>query len=312
MEEPTMPPSGDRRLRLVKGAPPAAGGPAPARSVARRTVTRRVPPSTDPVAAILERLDEEPVEAGDATLGSPPAGPVRSDPARSGPDSNDPDADDPDADDPGASNPDPAGGADRRHGRGRAGDGTAGGEYPAGGAPVAARTRRLRGLRLARPALGGRPLAMTALVVALCAALVAAGVFGRQWYHDRALDQAHQRAVAAARQTTVNFVSISASSVDRDLQRIVNGASGDFKDQFTRGQAQVRAAVVENNVESHGSVLRAGLVSGDLRTAVVLVAIDATVKNTNAPQGKASHYRIQLDMINRSGTWLVSRLQFVG
>ena len=77
----------------------------------------------------------------------------------------------------------------------------------------------------------------------------------------------------------VNFVSISAASVDRDLQRIAAGATGDFKDEFTRGQPQVRAAVVENKVDSRGSVLRAGLVSGDRRTAVVLVAVDATVKN---------------------------------
>jgi Mce-associated membrane protein len=128
------------------------------------------------------------------------------------------------------------------------------------------------------------------------------------------LDAAHQAALAAAKQTTVNFVSVSASSVDRDLQRISAGATGEFQEQFTRGGPQVRTAVVENKVESRGSVLRAGLVSGDRRSAVVLVAIDATVKNVNAPNGRASHYRIQVDMTRdeRSATWLVSRLQFVG
>jgi Mce-associated membrane protein len=70
---------------------------------------------------------------------------------------------------------------------------------------------------------------------------------------------------------------------------------------------------VENNVDSSGSVLRAALVSGDRRHAVVLVAIDATVRNTKAPEGRPSHYRIQVE-VNRSdtGRWLVSRLQFVG
>jgi len=102
--------------------------------------------------------------------------------------------------------------------------------------------------------------------------------------------------------------------VDGDLRRIVAGAVGDFKDEFLRGQDQVRAAVVENKVESHGTVLRAALVSGDLRSAVVLVAIDATVRNVNAPDGRPSHYRIQVEMIRdrSSGNWLVSRLQFVG
>jgi len=139
-------------------------------------------------------------------------------------------------------------------------------------------------------------------------------VTGQRWYADRALDRAHAQALAAARQTAVDFVSVSASSVDRDLARIVAGATGEFREEFVRGQAQVRAAVVENKVASTGSVLRAGLVSGDRRSAVVLVAVDATVRNVKAPEGRPSHYRIQVE-VNRdpgAGRWLVSRLQFVG
>lgn len=159
-----------------------------------------------------------------------------------------------------------------------------------------------------------RRMLVGCLVVVLVAALAAAGFYGRQWYVDQAVQSARQGALAAAKQTTVNFVSVSAASVDRDLQRITAGATGEFKDEFTRGQAQVRAAVVENRVESRGSVLRAALVSGDRRTAVVLVAVDATVKNVKVPEGRPSHYRIQVDMVRDqdSGAWLVSRLQFVG
>ena len=137
---------------------------------------------------------------------------------------------------------------------------------------------------------------------------------GLRWYDARQLAGAHQAALAAAKQTTVDFVTISASSVDSDLQRIADGATGDFKDEFTRGMPQVRQAVVENKVESTGQVLRAGLVSGDLDSAVVLVAVDASVKNAGAPDGRLSHYRIQVDVAldPDSGRWLVARLQFVG
>jgi Mce-associated membrane protein len=153
-----------------------------------------------------------------------------------------------------------------------------------------------------------------ALAVAMCAAVALAAFLGSRWYGDHTLDTARQQAVAAAKQTTVNFVSVSAATVDRDLKRIADGATGDFKDEFTRGQAQVRAAVVENNVDSRGAVLRAALVSGTRRAAVVLVAVDATVKNTKVPDGRVSHYRIQVDVARdpASGRWLVSRLQFVG
>ena len=150
------------------------------------------------------------------------------------------------------------------------------------------------------------------LLVPLLGAVTAAGVFGRQWYEQRQLDGARQQALAAARQDTVDFVSISAATVDRDLQRISDNATGEFKDEFTQDTAQVRAAVVENKVASRGSALRAAIVSASRRTAIVLVAVDATVKNTNAPDGRLSHYRIQVTMANQSGRWLISQLTFVG
>jgi Mce-associated membrane protein len=159
------------------------------------------------------------------------------------------------------------------------------------------------------------PRRTVALAVVLCAAvLVTLSITGVRWYHQQRLESARQGALAAARQTTVDFVSISAATVDRDLQRIAAATTGDFKDEFTRGLPQVRTAVVENKVSSTGSVLRAALVSSDLDSAVALVAIDASVKNTGAPDGRISHYRIQVDLSldPGSGRWLVSRLQFVG
>jgi Mce-associated membrane protein len=175
--------------------------------------------------------------------------------------------------------------------------------------PVPKRSRR------ARPSRSYRPSWVTlALVLVAVAALAAAVVLGLRWNSDRTLNKAHEQALAAAKQTTVNFVSVSASTVDRDLQRIVDGATADFRDEFTRGESQVRSAVVENKVDSHGTILRAALVSGNRHAAVVLVAIDATVKNVKTPNGRASHYRIQVDVSRDpdSGRWLVSRLQFVG
>ncbi|MDZ5444903.1 hypothetical protein U2F26_19495 [Micromonospora sp. 4G57] len=268
----------DPKLRVINGA--KAG--APGRSRQRRLVTRAVPPQAEPIEDVLERLDREPVEDPTGTEDLT----VPGDPAEV--------EDLPDPDDDPAATEDAAEDAETTRATAAA-DRTAAAHDHAG---VPRRRRALAGL----------------LAVLLAAALAAAGVYGHRWYVDRATDQARRDAVAAARQASVNFVSVSAASVDRDLQRIVAGATGDFKDEFTRGQAQVRKAVVENKVQSQGSVLRAGLVSGDRGHAVVLVAVDATVRNVKAPDGRPSHYRIQVDLVRDrdSGDWLVSRLQFVG
>ncbi|MFF5234557.1 hypothetical protein [Dactylosporangium sp. NPDC000521] len=269
-------------LKLVHGG--AAGTELPPRSVRRRTATRRTRRQRDPITAVLRHLDEEPVLSDDSP--APPDAPESTTESRTEA-TTESTAERKRAPEPGKRV------RPRPHRR------TVQRREPA------PRSR----IRFSRPALS-----TVVLVVVMCAAVTGAGVFGSRWYDDRMLDRAHQEALAAAKQTTVNFVSVSAASVDRDLQRIVAGATGDFRDEFTRGQTQVRAAVVENNVESRGTVLRAALVSGDRSTAVVLVAVDATVRNAKSPEGRASHYRIQVDVAHDrgSGRWLVSRLQFVG
>jgi Mce-associated membrane protein len=151
----------------------------------------------------------------------------------------------------------------------------------------------------------------TTIAVIVCALAVAA-IQGWQWEGQRQLETARQQALAAARQTTVNFVTISAATVDRDLQRVADGATGDFRDEFTRSMPQVRAAVVENKVDSQGTVLRAAVVSADRSNAVVLVAVDATVHNVNAPDGRLAHYRIRVNLALVGSAWLVSTLEFVG
>jgi len=151
------------------------------------------------------------------------------------------------------------------------------------------------------------------LVALLVGALAAVGVFARQWYDQRQLESARQQALAAARQDVVDFVSISAATIDRDLKRIADNATGGFKDEFTQDMPQVRAAVVANKVVSQGTALRAAVVSASRHTAVVLVAVDATVRNTDAPNGRLSHYRIEVTLVpDGSGRWLISNLEFVG
>jgi Mce-associated membrane protein len=150
--------------------------------------------------------------------------------------------------------------------------------------------------------------------VVLIAATVAAIVMTSRWQDQRRLEGYRQEALAAAKQAAVNFVSVSMSTVDADLQRIIDGATGDFKDQYVSNKSTFHDQIVANNSSSTGTVLRAAILSSDSDSAVVLVALDATIKNTGTPDGKLSHYRMQLNMARDSGTgkWLVSQLDFVG
>jgi Mce-associated membrane protein len=116
----------------------------------------------------------------------------------------------------------------------------------------------------------------------------------------------------AARQQAVNFTTLDYRHLDRDLGRVLRGATGGFRKQFKAGTDDLTTLVTENKAVSRGEVLEAGIVSSDSDSARVLVVADSTVTNAAQPQPDKRHYRMQLDLVRQHGRWLVSDLQFVG
>ncbi|BCJ37893.1 hypothetical protein Athai_53960 [Actinocatenispora thailandica] len=159
--------------------------------------------------------------------------------------------------------------------------------------------------------LAATRVAVAVLAVILAGALGAGGYAGWRHYQHRQDEKARKAAVSAAETTVSNFMSISTKTVDHDLKRVLTGATGDFRTQFKNGMGQTKTAVVENKVTSKAHVKWAGVVTSKRRSATVLVAMDATVKNTNAPKGRLAHYRVKVTMAEQNGRWLVSELQFV-
>jgi Mce-associated membrane protein len=159
------------------------------------------------------------------------------------------------------------------------------------------------------------PRGMTMLVAVLSVLLVGSlsvgTAFGWHWYQDRADEQARNAAVSAAKVTVSDFMSVSAETVDRDLKRALNGTTGDLHQQYQNGMSKTRAAIVENKVSARAQVLWASVTTSQRKSATVLVAMDATIKNVNAPNGRKAHYRVQVTVAQQHGRWLVSALNFV-
>ena len=118
--------------------------------------------------------------------------------------------------------------------------------------------------------------------------------------------------LAAARQHAVNFTTLDYRELDRDLGRVLEGATGKFRTQFEKGTADLSELVRTNQAVSEGEALEAGIVTDDPDSARVLVVADSTVTNSADPDPQRRHYRLQLDLVLEGGRWLVSDLQFVG
>ncbi len=142
--------------------------------------------------------------------------------------------------------------------------------------------------------------------------LAATAVFAVQVRNQRGVDSTRADALRAARQEALNLTTISVSDFDASVQRVVDGATSDFKSEFQGDVDVLRTTLTQNKVESAGSVIDAGIVRSDDTNATVLVVIDATVKNVEVPDGRVNTCRMQLQLEKVGARWLTSTLQFVG
>ncbi len=152
-------------------------------------------------------------------------------------------------------------------------------------------------------------VALSVFVVALAAATV---VFGLRWRNDHAADARRNDAVAAARQVALNLTSINSKTADADVDRLISGATGDFRSLFTQNLDSYVDIVKQNQVVTTGQVTEAGVQDINANTAHIILAVQSTVRNTAVPNGEVRTYRMALQMEHHgNGSWLVSRVDFV-
>ena len=161
---------------------------------------------------------------------------------------------------------------------------------------------------------------VTALLLLGLAALVAAAVALALRAQDaRERDDARQAALNAARRQAVNMTTIDYRTADRDLNRIIDNATGDLRTQFERQREQFPDILARDESVSVGTVLASGLASLEGDEAAAVVAVDATVNNTAIAKeqgaggsGVVKHYRMHMQLVQRGGRWLVASVAFAG
>jgi Mce-associated membrane protein len=153
-------------------------------------------------------------------------------------------------------------------------------------------------------------------VIALVALLVLDAALWAQPRGRSTHEQLSAAVLTAARQEAVNLTTISYTSATRDLDRIINSATGGLRTQFLSQRAQFPSVLARDKSVSRGQVLSAGLISlTGKKQAQVDVATDATVTTTaggTEPQSVVKHYRMVMKLSFIGGRWLVSDVAFAG
>jgi len=154
----------------------------------------------------------------------------------------------------------------------------------------------------------GAALVANAVVVAALAGL--AGWFGYRAYERHEAQAQRDLFVQTARQGAVNLTTIDFTQVESDVQRILDSATGAFRDDFAKRSEPFIAVVKAAQSKSEGTVTDAGLESQRADSAQVLVAV-AVKSRTAAGEEAPREWRMRIEVQSVGDNAKVSNVVFV-
>jgi Mce-associated membrane protein len=154
-------------------------------------------------------------------------------------------------------------------------------------------------------------LALVLANVVLIAAGVGLFLLVGSHRHTKELRQARTDATVAAKQLIINLDGVSASTADRDFERINDSTTGEFKKQFSTIEATLKALLVSRKTTSNALVLSTAVVSSSTTKASILVAEDRTVSDNTTTQPAVRPQRWSVTVVKSNDVWLVSGLASV-
>ncbi|MDT7635050.1 MAG: Mce-associated rane protein [Pseudonocardiales bacterium] len=172
---------------------------------------------------------------------------------------------------------------------------------PAGGVTEPAKAGRFP-LRLPLPVAIG-------VAVVLVLAVAAAVTFGLLLQRRVATDRAGAEALATAKAYAVTVTSYDYQNLDRNFADVLDGATGEFKDQYTGASQTLRQLIANAKATAKGNVLGAGISSESPEQVEVVVFVDQTITNAATAQPRVDRNRVIMTLTPHDGRWLVGKLE---
>jgi Mce-associated membrane protein len=154
-------------------------------------------------------------------------------------------------------------------------------------------------------------LLTAATIVVICALLGASGWMA--WQHHKVMQERQQSAafVGAARQGIINLTSLDFKRSKEDVQRIVDSATGEFRDQFQKTADDFASVVKDTKAVAEGSVAAAAVESTGQDSAVVLVLANERVTNLAGAKDQPRTFRFRVSVVRDGDQLKLSKVEFV-
>ena len=150
-----------------------------------------------------------------------------------------------------------------------------------------------------------------AAVIAICALLGASGWMA--WHHHNVLKERQRSAafITTARQGVINLTSLDFNKAKEDVQRVLDIATGEFRDDFQRRADDFASVVKDSKAVTEGSVAAAAVESMNDDSAVVLVLANERVTNLAGAKDQPRTFRFRVSVVHDGDELKVSKVEFV-
>ena len=146
-----------------------------------------------------------------------------------------------------------------------------------------------------------------AAVVAIVGLLGASGWMAWQHHHVVKDRQRAAAYVATAKQGVVNLTSLDFNRAKEDVQRVLDIATGDFKDEFQKRAEDFAAVVKDSKAVTEGSVAVTAVESMNNDSAVVLVLSNERVTNIAGAKDQPRTFRFRVSVVHDGNDLKVSK-----
>jgi hypothetical protein len=127
----------------------------------------------------------------------------------------------------------------------------------------------------------------------------------------RKADDLRSSAVSTSEEQALALMTITSENVDERMDQLTKSTTGDFQRQLEGIRRTFVDVVHKGEVASTGEVRASAIREIDDTSALVLLALDTQVTNSETEQPKDVPYRIIVQLSWKEDRWLVSGMQFV-
>jgi Mce-associated membrane protein len=163
----------------------------------------------------------------------------------------------------------------------------------------------------ARRALHWRPIAAALAALIFCVLLGLGSALA--WSHHVTQTHRHQqeRAADVARRGVIDVMSLNFVNAEEDVQRIMDNATGRFKEEFQGQQFILVRRLIESKAVTHVKVTAVAVQSASDDSAVVLVAATSQAANINDPHPAPKRFRVMVTLAMDQGRLKISQLAYL-